>query len=92
MQNMGILVQEWPIVLGCDAGGRVEELGKGVTRFQVGDYAMGCTRLGKHGYGTFQEYVCLLHAAVSIQHTAATNSTVSYGRHPCHQKASQHRR
>ncbi len=56
-QEAGILVQSWPIVLGCDASGTVVEVGEGVTKFKVGDEAFGCTRLGEPEYGTFQEFV-----------------------------------
>jgi NADPH:quinone reductase-like Zn-dependent oxidoreductase len=56
MQN-GLLVEGWPIVLGCDASGIVTEVGEGVTKFKVGDGVFGCTRLGFPGYMTFQEYV-----------------------------------
>jgi hypothetical protein len=57
MQGTGMLVLEWPIVLGCDASGIVVELGEGVSKFKVGDKIFGCTRLGHAGYGTFQEFV-----------------------------------
>lgn len=55
------LVASWPMVLGCDASGTVVEVGKEAESiFKVGDRVCGCTRLGETGYGTFQEYVCLL--------------------------------
>ena len=56
MQN-GLLVEKWPIVLGCDASGIVVATGEDVTKFKVGDGAFGCTRIGFVGYMTFQEYV-----------------------------------
>ncbi|RDW64759.1 hypothetical protein BP6252_10410 [Coleophoma cylindrospora] len=56
MQSSGMLVTSWPVVLGCDASGEVVEVGKGVSKFKIGDHAYGCTRLGVPGYGTFQEY------------------------------------
>jgi len=52
-----MLVDSWPIVIGCDGSGTVEEVGEGVTKFKIGDAAFGCTRLGAPGHGTFQEYV-----------------------------------
>jgi NADPH:quinone reductase-like Zn-dependent oxidoreductase len=59
MQTTGMLVNSWPVVLGCDASGVVVELGEGVKKFKVGDRVFGCTRLGAEGYGTFQEFVSL---------------------------------
>lgn len=37
MQDMGLFVQSWPTVLGCDVAGEVHEVGSGVTRFKKGD-------------------------------------------------------
>ena len=56
---MGLLVDSWPMVLGCDAGGVVVEVGPDVSKFNVGDEVCGCTRLGVVGHCTFQEYVCM---------------------------------
>lgn len=33
----GLLVEEWPVVLGQDAAGVVEEVGEGVTKLRKGD-------------------------------------------------------
>ena len=60
MQSSGLLVTAWPIVLGCDAGGVVVEVGKAAASdFKVGDRVCGCTRLGIPGHSTFQEYFCM---------------------------------
>jgi NADPH:quinone reductase-like Zn-dependent oxidoreductase len=56
MQN-GLLVEAWPIVLGCDASGVVVEVGAEVTKFGVGDGVFGCARVGFPGYMAFQEFV-----------------------------------
>jgi len=60
MQQTGMLVQSWPIVLGCDASGIVVECGSADSRFQSVEGApqgvFGSTRLGFQGYSTFQEY------------------------------------
>lgn len=61
MQNTGLLVSSWPVVLGCDASGVVVEVGKGdiASSFKVGQRVAGCTRLGVPGHSTFQEYFCM---------------------------------
>jgi len=53
----GLLVEGWPIVLGCDASGVVVDVGKDVTMFKAGDAVFGCVRVGFPGYMAFQEYV-----------------------------------
>lgn len=57
MQSSGMLITEFPIVLGADASGVVAEVGEGVTKFKKGDGIFGCTALGVPGYAPFQEYV-----------------------------------
>ncbi|KAI9830383.1 MAG: hypothetical protein M1826_004806 [Phylliscum demangeonii] len=56
-RNMGMLVDQWPAVLGCDAGGVVVDVGKDASaKFKKGDQVCGCTRLGVPGYTPYQEY------------------------------------
>ncbi len=62
--------------LGIDVAGRVEAVGKHVTRFQPGDQVFG--DLSECGFGAFAEYVCatedalvLKPAAVSFEQAAA---------------------
>ena len=62
MIQTGILVLDWPLVAGCDAGGVVVKAGKNAISalgkpFNEGDKVFGCTRLGCAGYATFEEYV-----------------------------------
>ena len=59
MANYGLLVLEWPLVLGVDASGVVVEAGEVAQKkhgFKPGDYVCGCTRLGKKEYATCQEF------------------------------------
>lgn len=68
MASYGILVVNWPLVLGVDAGGVVVEVGKEAASkygFQAGDEVFGCTRLGSLGYSAGQEYF-LMDAHVTI--------------------------
>ncbi len=58
MSNYGMLVVEWPMVLGCDASGVVVEVGEGVEELKEGDGVCGCSRLGHLAHSTCQEYVC----------------------------------
>lgn len=63
MAGTGLLVTEWPYILGCDAAGVVVEAGSNAVGplgpFKVGDEVCGCTRLGHKQYSTCQEYVCI---------------------------------
>lgn len=68
MAVYGLLVVEWPLVLGVDAGGIVVEAGKEATSkygLKPGDEVFGCTRLGSPGYACGQEYF-LMDARVTI--------------------------
>jgi NADPH:quinone reductase-like Zn-dependent oxidoreductase len=61
MANTGMLILDWPFVVGCDAAGIVVKAGSKAVGtlgpFKVGDEVLGCTRLGSKGYSTGQEYV-----------------------------------
>jgi NADPH:quinone reductase-like Zn-dependent oxidoreductase len=65
MAGTGLLVVEWPFVLGCDAAGVVVEAGSKAIGplgpLKVGDEVCGCTRLGNPGHSTCEEYVCIDH-------------------------------
>ena len=63
MSDYGLLVESWPLVPGCDAGGIVVKAGNDAVsplgkHFKEGDKVFGCTRLGSFGYSPWQEYVC----------------------------------
>lgn len=41
MQDVGVFVQQWPSVFGCDVAGVVHEAGPDVQRFKKGDRVIG---------------------------------------------------
>lgn len=38
---LGIIIESWPAILGCDVAGEIYEVGEGVTNVKKGDRAMG---------------------------------------------------
>lgn len=46
----------FPYVLGFDVSGVVDEVGQGVTRFQVGDRVFCCSNHGQGAWGSYAEY------------------------------------
>ncbi|KAJ4360844.1 uncharacterized protein N0V89_001411 [Didymosphaeria variabile] len=85
--QMGLLVESWPFVPGCEASGIVVKAGNEARNalggyFKKGDIVAGCARLGVEGHGTFAEYF-LLDAEVALPKpdslTAAQASTVAVG-------------
>ncbi|RDL45074.1 NAD(P)-dependent alcohol dehydrogenase [Marinomonas piezotolerans] len=53
----GLLKPKSSKLHGCDIAGKVEKVGKNVTRFQVGDDVLG--DLSEGGWGAFAEYRCI---------------------------------
>jgi NADPH:quinone reductase-like Zn-dependent oxidoreductase len=52
-------------ILGTDAAGRVEAVGKDVTQFNLGDEVFG--DLSECGFGAFAEYVCVPETALALK-------------------------
>ncbi|KAK2740373.1 hypothetical protein FQN57_006113 [Myotisia sp. PD_48] len=66
VRSTGIIAKSWPFVPGVDASGVVVKVGENAaSKFKVGDYICGCTRVGTSGHGTCQEYF-LMDAKVAI--------------------------
>ncbi|KAJ4304593.1 hypothetical protein N0V90_000119 [Kalmusia sp. IMI 367209] len=87
LANMGLLVESWPMVPGCEASGVVVKAGSDAVNplgghFKEGDQVLGCVRIGAAGYSAWQEYF-LLDAEVAILKpgalTMAQASTVCAG-------------
>ncbi|RUS15654.1 GroES-like protein [Endogone sp. FLAS-F59071] len=55
-----IAVPQWPVVVGADTAGIVEEVGPEVTDFQPGDRVFSYSKIGSNNYGTFAEYSLIL--------------------------------
>jgi NADPH:quinone reductase-like Zn-dependent oxidoreductase len=55
MHHTGLLITDWPAVIGCETSGVVVDVGEGVKRLKKGDYILGCTRVGSPGHSTYQE-------------------------------------
>ena len=41
MQDIGVFVQQWPTIFGCDVAGEVYEVGPDAQRFKKGDRIVG---------------------------------------------------
>lgn len=41
MLDIGVFVQQWPSIFGCDVAGEVYEVGAGIDRFKKGDRVIG---------------------------------------------------
>jgi NADPH:quinone reductase-like Zn-dependent oxidoreductase len=55
---------------GCDIAGKVEEIGKNVKCFQVGDEVFG--DLGEEGWGAFAEYICACENELALKPSSMT--------------------
>jgi NADPH:quinone reductase-like Zn-dependent oxidoreductase len=56
IEKLGIIVQDFPAVLGCDGAGVIEQVGEGVTGWSVGDRVHAF--LPPHSHATDTHYKC----------------------------------
>ncbi len=62
----GVVPHTFPIVLGCDVAGIVEELGEGAGRSRKGDKVWALVRKSVVQWGTFAEFVSVADSSASI--------------------------
>jgi NADPH:quinone reductase-like Zn-dependent oxidoreductase len=68
-----IFPSEFPLILGWDAAGTINAIGKGVTKFKVGDEVFTYCRKSVTQWGTYAEYVC-----VDANHVALRPKKLSF--------------
>ena len=62
IQTMGIILKDYPAILGCDCAGEVMAIGSAVTKCKVGDRVLGTVdhltagEVNNRGKGSFQHY------------------------------------
>lgn len=54
-QHSGLLISEWPAIIGSDFAGVVVEVGPDTSRLKVGDYVCGVALLGRNRFAPFQQ-------------------------------------
>ncbi|KAF4965825.1 hypothetical protein FSARC_6418 [Fusarium sarcochroum] len=54
-QQSGLLVNEWPAIIGSDCAGVVIDVGPDTTKLKSGDYIYGCAPLGQNRFTPFQD-------------------------------------
>ncbi|KAJ4258252.1 hypothetical protein NW762_008401 [Fusarium torreyae] len=54
-QQSGLLVNEWPAIIGSDCAGVVVDVGPDVNKLKRGDYVYGCAPLGQNRFTPFQD-------------------------------------
>ncbi|KZT64345.1 GroES-like protein [Daedalea quercina L-15889] len=57
VQSYGVIVEEYPVILGIDIAGTIVGLGEGVTRFKKGDRILTGGKIGQSDHGGFQQYM-----------------------------------
>ncbi|KAJ4179468.1 hypothetical protein NW767_014601 [Fusarium falciforme] len=54
-QHSGLLINEWPAIIGSDCAGIVIDVGPDCKKLERGDYVFGCAPLGQNRFTPFQE-------------------------------------
>jgi NADPH:quinone reductase-like Zn-dependent oxidoreductase len=54
-QHTGVLITEWPAIIGSDFSGVVLETGSGCTKLNAGDHVYGCAPVGQNKFTPFQD-------------------------------------
>lgn len=54
-QHSGLLINEWPAIIGSDCAAVVIDVGPHCTKLSVGDYVYGCAPLGQNRFTPFQD-------------------------------------
>ncbi|KAI0719699.1 chaperonin 10-like protein [Fomitopsis betulina] len=57
VQAHGVIVEEYPVILGIDVAGIVAKVGEGVTRFKEGDRVLTPAHIGRSDHAGFQQYM-----------------------------------
>ncbi|KAI9742587.1 MAG: hypothetical protein M1818_003728 [Claussenomyces sp. TS43310] len=73
-----VLLDQIPLVLGEDVAGEVVEIGRGVTRFKIGDRVVGHAAGKEKEHNTSAESAFQLYAVLQAHMTSPTPSTMSY--------------
>ncbi|KAI0071422.1 GroES-like protein [Panus rudis PR-1116 ss-1] len=59
IQQYGIYIEKYPVILGTDAAGVVAKVGEGVSSFAVGDRVLFQGYFAENKFATFQEYTII---------------------------------
>ncbi|KAH7165460.1 chaperonin 10-like protein [Dactylonectria macrodidyma] len=54
-QHSGLLINEWPAIIGSDCAAVVTAVGPDCTKLSTGDYVYGCAPLGQNRFTPFQD-------------------------------------
>lgn len=58
---------QFPIILGWDAAGIIEEIGSDVKEYKIGDAVYAYCRKSAIQWGTYAEYICVDHTSVALK-------------------------